>query len=93
MSQNALGAHYLDRGGEWLSPPTLASPNRSAIRMDSMRAHKNLWWKRLRTYLSLETLEARTPPSESIGPSLTLASLGGLGRGQSAPPPNYPTYT
>ena len=51
-----------------------------------MRAHSNRWWKRLRMYLSLETLEARTPVSEGIGPALTLSAIGGLAHGQSAPP-------
>jgi hypothetical protein len=57
-----------------------------------MRAPRNLWWKRLRTYLSLETLEARTPVSEGIGPALTLSALGRLGGAYSAPlpPPYYP---
>ena len=44
-----------------------------------MRAQNPRWWKRLRTYLSLETLEARTPPSESMGPSQTLSSIGIVG--------------
>ena len=57
-----------------------------------MRAHSTRWWKRLRTYLTLETVEARTPPSESLGASLTLSSIG-LAHTHSAPPsPDYPAY-
>jgi hypothetical protein len=54
--------------------------------MTAMRQNSTRWWKRLRTYLTLETLEARTPPSESMGPSLTLSSIN-LARAHSAPPP------
>ncbi len=53
-----------------------------------MRAHGRRWWQRLRTYLSLETLEARTPVSEGIGPALTLSALGSLAHAYSAPPPH-----
>ena len=58
-----------------------------------MRQNSTRWWKRLRTYLTLETLEARTPVSEGIGPALTLSAIGGLAHAHSAPPsPDYPAY-